>query len=253
VLNKPHLRMTEATIHKSGNPRHMRIEVEKSKRARRIGKASGLFRVPKVVDFDETRGVAVFERVPGLQTLRRAAVWGPEYEALAERIGAALAVIHRDLTLPPDMVIPLPEDFRGGGGEVFLHGDFGIKNICLDPATSSLVIVDWQFTDVHGGKATFGSRYFDIIWFVNTLLWSPTPRYLTSDPVNPVARRFLEGYYSTARIPYDAKGISSYANHFFEVKRTARRQTSRRHRLFLPRCQALTQRFIRSLRKDLFA
>jgi len=252
MRNMPRLRVTEETIIKSGDPRDMRIEVEKSKRARLIGEASGLFRVPKVLDFDEARGVAAFERVAGLRTLRRAAAWGPEFEALGERIGAALAAIHRDLALPPDMVIPLPEDFRGGGGEVFLHGDFGSKNICLDPATASLVIVDWQCTGVHGGKATFGPRYFDIIWFVNTLLWSPTPRFLTSDPVGPVARRFLEGYYSTAGIPYDANGISSYAGHFFEVKRPSRRLDSRLLRPFLPRCQALTRRFIRSLRKGIF-
>jgi hypothetical protein len=251
ISEERHVDLRDKTVVKSADPRLMRIEVEKTRRGGWIGKESGLFRVPEVLDHDETRGVAVFERIVGLESLYLAASWGREYVSLAGRIGTLLAVIHRDLTLPQDMVVPLPADFIADGQDVFFHGDFGVENICLDRRTSSLVVLDWQFTSVHGGGATYGSRYFDIIWFVNNLLWSPTMRHLIGNPIRPVAREFVESYYRLAGIPYDAAGISDYAEHFFETKRPARRPRSGRQRLFFPRCQALTRHFIRSLRTEI--
>lgn len=252
MSEKSHVQITKDTVIKAGNPVLMRIEVEKTRRAGQIGKECGLFRVPEVLDYDEIRGVAVFERIMGIQPLRRTASWGREYVALGERLGASLAVVHRNLTLPRDMIIPLPPEFAANGHDVFLHGDLGINNICLDRNSSSIVILDWQMTGVHGGQATYGCRYFDILWFVNSLLWTPTIRHLLGDPVRPVARNFVESYYRTANIPYDAQSISGYAERFFETKLPLRRRISRRWRIFIPRCNALTQRFIRSLRTDVF-
>ena len=245
------LRIEDKTIVKSGNPGLIRVEVEKTRRASRIGEETGLFRVPKILDFDETRGVVVFERIFGIEPLVRAARWGRQYEELGGRLGASLAAIHGGLSLPSDMIIRLPEDFAHEGHDVFLHGDFGVKNICLDRESSSLVILDWQFTDAHGGTATYGSRYFDIIWFVNNLLWVPTMGHLFGDPVKPVARRFVESYHRAAGLPYDAEGIGAYAERFFEVKRPERKKMSRRRYIFLPRCHRLTRRFVRSLRTDI--
>jgi hypothetical protein len=51
------------TVTKSGAPERMRLEVEKTRRAFEIGLGCGLFRVPEVLDFDESKGVAVFERI----------------------------------------------------------------------------------------------------------------------------------------------------------------------------------------------
>jgi len=246
-----HLRIEGKTVIKSGNPRLIRVEVEKTLRGRRIGLETGLFRVPELLDYDESRGVAVFERLFGIESLINTARWGREYEALAERIGASLAAIHGGLSLPADMIVPVPEDFGAEGNDVFLHGDYGVKNICLDRADSSLVILDWQFTDAHGGEASYGSRYFDVIWFVNNLLWVPTTSHLFRDPVGPVARRFVESYFRAADLPYDAEGISRYAEHFFEIKKPERRKMSRRRYIYLPRCHALTRRFVRSLREDI--
>lgn len=251
MIEERHVELKGTTVVKSADPRRLRIEVEKTRRAGRIGKASGLFRVPEVLDFDETRGVAVFERIAGLESVYRAASWGREFVSLAERIGTILAVIHRDLTLPREMVIPLPAAFAADGQDVFIHGDFGIENVGLERGTSPLVVLDWQFTSVHGGGATYGSRYFDLVWFVNTVLWSPTPRFFFGDPVRPVARRFVESYFREAGIPYDAAGLSGYAGRFFEVKRPARRLTSRRQRLFLRRCEALTRRFVIALNEKI--
>lgn len=245
------IRIEDKTIVKSGNPSLIRVEVEKTRRARQIGEETGLFRVPKILDYDETRGEVVFERIFGIEPLVRAARWGREYEELGGRLGASLAAIHAGLSLPSDMIIQLPEDITHEGHDVFLHGDFGVKNICLDRENSSIVILDWQFTDAHGGSATYGSRYFDIIWFVNNLLWIPTMGHLFGDPVKPVAHRFIRSYFRTAGLSYDAADISAYAERFFSIKRPERKNMSRRRHIFLPRCHALTRRFVKSLRTDI--
>lgn len=251
MFRKHSLRMAGSVVVKSAHPRYLRIEVEKTRRAVRIAEETGLFRVPRVLDYDEAKGQAVFERIPGLRTIREADPSGRNSAATAERIGSALAVIHRDLKLPAEMVRPIPEAFADGGGDVFLHGDFGLKNICVQPGSPEPVVLDWQFTDMHGGEASYGSRYFDLIWFINTLIWIPTIGHLVRDPVAPVARRFVASYFRTAGIPYDGEALSRYAERFFEFKRPERRQGSRRYYVFLPRCHAMTRRFVRSLRQDL--
>jgi len=252
MFEKTNVQFQGDTVIKSGDPAFIRIEVEKTRRAGSIGRESGLFRVPQVIHHDESRGVAVFERIRGIEPLYSATSWGRLCISLVERIGKSLAVVHRNLELPPDMVIPLPPEFAAIGQDVFLHGDPSVRNICIERDSSSIVIIDWQMTPVHGGQATYGCRYFDILWFINNLLWVPRLRHLFSDPVSPVARKFLESYYLEANIPYDAEAISGYAERFFSTKLPLRSLHSRRERFFFRRCNALTQRFIRSLRADVF-
>lgn len=251
MYRKHGIRMDARTVVKSAHPRYLRIEIEKTRRAARIAKETGLFRVPGVLDYDDVKGSAVFERILGLRTFREAVRSSRECGEAAGRIGQALAVIHRDLRLPDDMRLSVPRAFRDGGGDVFLHGDFGLRNVCFEPGSQVPVILDWQFTDMHGGEATFGSRYFDLIWFVNTLIWIPTAAHLVRDPTTPAARPFIESYFRTAGLPYDGEALSRYAERFFEAKRPERGSGSRRFRLLVPRCHALSDRFVRRLRTDI--
>jgi hypothetical protein len=251
MFRKHSLRLDGRTVVKSAHPRYLRVEIEKTRRAARIAKETGLFRVPDVLDYDDRKGTAVFERIPGLRTIREAARSNRERGEAAARIGRALAIIHRDLRLPDDMTLPIPGAFMDGGGDVFLHGDFGLRNIAFEPGSDVPVILDWQFTDMHGGEATFGSRYFDLVWFVNTLIWIPTAGHLIRDPIAPVAGPFVESYYRTAGLPYDEEALSGYAARFFEAKRPERGTGSRRFRIFVPRCHALSARFVRRLRTDI--
>jgi len=162
--------------------------VEKTRRAFEIGRASGLFRVPEVLDYDDAGGVATFELVRGIRTFFSSI---PRSAPFAERVGRALAVVHRELSLPPAMVFPLPEHFNVSAIEVFFHWDFDGKNVRLQAASRSIVILDWQMTWHHGGKATCGSRFFDLIWFVDYLIWAPKYGHLFHEPVVPVAKTFL--------------------------------------------------------------
>jgi len=251
MFRKHSIRMDGRTVVKSAPPRYLRVEIEKTRRAARIARETGLFRVPDVLDYDDRKGTAVFERIPELRTIREAVRSDRERGETAGRVGQALAIIHRDLRLPDDMRLPIPAAFTDGGGDVFLHGDFGLRNICFEPGSPAPVILDWQFTDMHGGEATFGSRYFDLVWFVNTLIWIPAAGHLLRDPVAPVARPFIESYYRTAGLPYDGEALSRYAARFFEAKRPERGTGSRRFRLLVPRCHALSNRFVRRLRTDI--
>lgn len=58
------------TVVKTADPERMRVEVEKTRRALEIGRQSGLFRVPEVLDYDEKEGVVVLERIRGLRPVR---------------------------------------------------------------------------------------------------------------------------------------------------------------------------------------
>lgn len=240
------LRFTKDTVIKTGRPDLLRIEVEKTVRAFKIGQDCGLFRVPKVLDYNEAKGVAVFERIERIQPFISRT---NQCRSIIERIGRSLAIIHRTLSLPQEMVIPLPPEFVLPGTDVFLHGDFNGCNVCLHMCSHSIVILDWQMTSRHGGQATYGSRYFDLLWFVNYVLWTPTVRYLFRDTVAPVAKSFLESYFREAEIPYDADMLVLYAKDFFAGKLPLRKQhTTWWTRYLLPRSRVLTQRFIESLK-----
>jgi phosphotransferase family enzyme len=171
-----------------------------------------------------------------------------EYRSLMSRIGHSLAVIHRDLVLPDEMIIAVQPEFALRGTEVFLHGDFNGANVCVTPDSSTIVILDWQMTGRHGGRATYGSRYFDIIWFINYMLWTPTTRLLLSDPVTPAAKLFIQSYFQEAGTPFAPDMFVPYAKRFFEMRLPSRNhQASWKRRWLLPRSNALTLRFIESL------
>lgn len=233
---------------KSGDPRLMRVEVEKSRRGRIIGRESGLFRVPRVLEFDPAQGVAVFEKIDGLIPFREAFVFDADYREASRRLGEALAVIHRELTLPDEMVVPLPSPLDWPGEEVFLHGDFSVYNVCRDEE-GSLVIIDWQMTGVHEGRATRGTPCFDLIWFINNLFYRPTLRHFRVRETLSVARSFLEGYYRTSPDAPPATVFADYADRFFSFKRPRRRaNASRRERPLLFLSHRLTRIFINELR-----
>lgn len=252
MFEQGRVRFTDSTVVKSGPAEDMRIEVEKTRRAGEIGRATGLFRVPAVLDFDEVRGVAVFERIKDIRSLQERSLFRKDTAEVAGRVGRALAAVHRDLVLPPDMVRPLPPEFAAGGHDVFLHGDPSVENIFVDLGGGPLVILDWRMTGVHGGRSTYGCLYFDLLWFVSNLVWRPTLRHLWGDPVRPAARDFIESYYRAAGLTFDREGLSLYAERFFAVKLPLRGQFSRRDRFYVPRGRALSRRFVRAVRTDYF-
>ena len=240
------------TVTKSSRPDLMRVEIEKTRRASSIGKNCGLFRVPEILNYNETKGVAVFERL-NIEPMSKAVPWGGDRITLAKNLGTALAIIHRELTLPTDMIIPLPEEFAFPHDEVFLHGDLSVDNVCVGTVWPPITVIDWQMTCHLGGAATYGTRYFDIFWFISNLINRPYTRFLFFDPVAPVARVFLESYFHRAQLPYNAEKVVTYAEQFFAIEMERARQeivqnSKGRARLLLPCCRTIAKKFIESLK-----
>ena len=209
---------------KTCDPASMRLEVAKTIRAHEIGKASGLFRVPKVFDYNESTGKATFELIPDTTKLRNALTSESVSKPLIEMAARALAAIHRDLTLPDNLTVPLPAEYNLSGTEVFIHGDFGLGNVCVSSDERHLVIFDWQATRKLGLEATYGSRYFDVMWFVYNLFYRPIgrPRYQMAAPAAPMAREFLRTYFEASNCDCDVERFKEYAARFMTTKLAAR-------------------------------
>jgi len=242
------VQFAKEAVSKNADPQLMHLEIEKTRRGGDIGKRSGLFRVPEVIQHQEATGTAVFERLYDLVPLRRLLNKGTFTDGMMELAGRSLAVIHRDLTLPEHMRVLLPTEFRSTESpQVHLHGDYNGENVCWDTRASVLVILDWQTTSRHGGNATYGPAYFDLLWFANHMLWTPSASYLIKDYVTRPARRFIAAYLREAQLPYD-RSFAEYADRFFRTKQPTRREHSRGlGRWLLPRSEGLTRAFIASL------
>jgi len=181
---------------KTGDSSLLAVEAAKTERAGEIGRDSGLFYVPKVLNFDEQTGELDFERVRGLVTLLEMAVRKDErLSGLLRRAGEALAVVHEQLVLPEDMKYALPSEWMDSPDvNVFVHGDFTLRNLCFHEISGQLVILDWSAAPYLGRSGTYGSRFFDIIWFVNYIFLAVPRACLFNWDAPNMADVFLSGY-----------------------------------------------------------
>jgi hypothetical protein len=179
---------------KRQRPDLMRVEVEKMRRARAIGEATGAFYVPDVLDFDERTGEAVFERVGSLVSLGAVvARRGAGAVGLVRSAAGALAQVHAKLRLPPEMAVPLPGAWALEADECFLHGDYNTANVAV-AGGDRIVLLDWATSDVAGERATVGTCYFDVAFFATHLFRQLTfaPRATRHAP--GLAAEFLRHY-----------------------------------------------------------
>ena len=183
-------------IRKTGEQEVLAIEAAKASRALDIGKDCGLFYVPKVINFDANAGVLKFERLDGLVTLLdMAARKDQRLFELLRKAGRALSVIHEKLLLPENMKHELPAEWMAYPGDnVFIHGDFAGFNLCFDESTGRLVILDWSSAPLLRNIATYGSRFFDVIWFVIFIFYGAPRSRLFNWDAPAMADAFLAGY-----------------------------------------------------------
>jgi len=201
VQRKSLIEFSADSVRKVGDAPLLAVEATKTVRAGEIGRESGLFYVPSVLDFDRDKGVLEFERLKGLVTLLQLAInKDARVLELMNRAGRALAVIHEQLVLPDKIKYQLPPEWmapdlnNGTDQNVFIHGDFAIVNLCLHEASGRLVILDWSAAPIIGRTPTFGSRYFDILWFTSCVFrGAPGVRFLDWNAEGMVDV-FLRGY-----------------------------------------------------------
>lgn len=183
---------------------------EKTRRARDVAVASGLFDVPRVLEVDIDRGTVAFERVRDIVTLGRTPGLGGRDTADACRaLGRALAAIHNELHLPAAMMRPLPPPWPAIHKSVCLHGDLTAANVCWNPQTRRVVIVDWATAPLIGETFTVGPPFFDVAWFVAQLFYGiPLRRQSFSRP-GTVASEFLNEYFANAQLGHEEYGYTS--------------------------------------------
>ena len=208
------------TVQKTGELHLLAVEAEKAKRAFEIGKNCGLFNVPKVAGFDTDAGLLKFERLEGLVTLLDLAIKrDPRLLDLLKKTGRSLAVIHEQLILPDEMKHELPPEWMDTAGQnVFIHGDFAPINVCFHKKSDSLVIIDWSAAPLIGRTPTFGSRYFDILWFVNCLFCGVPNKKIFNWDAEAMAETFLEGYAQEAPAE-KLDRLSDYQSKIYKLQR----------------------------------
>jgi len=213
---------------KTGDAKLLAVEAAKASRALEIGKDTGLFSVPKVVNLDAEAGVLEFERLSGLATLLDLAVRKDRrLPELLEKTGRGLAVVHAELTLPEEMKHELPAEWMNSCDEsVFIHGDFACINVCFHEPSDELVILDFSAAPMVGRTPTFGSRYFDILLFVSSLFHGAPYRSVLSWDAGKMADAFLAGY-AKAAPEVDLNRLKNHSQKICRLQRQNIRHLSR--------------------------
>ncbi|MGB7328004.1 MAG: hypothetical protein WBD31_24225 [Rubripirellula sp.] len=210
------------TVVKTGDVSKMAVEAEKTRRAYALANESQLFRVPRVLDFDGANGTIVLERIPDLVSMGDVLNSPSQNLQFLAALAKAMACIHAEFALPDEMKIELPEPYRfDPRTNVFLHGDLSIKNIFMSASDSKVVILDWQMTEVHGGKSTYGTRYFDVSWVVNNLfffLCNPRAAFSREITAEVAVNHFVENYLHIAKLDDNHDQFQSYLRQFFDFK-----------------------------------
>jgi aminoglycoside/choline kinase family phosphotransferase len=189
---------------KNQPPYESRRERLRTEAGGEVGRATGLFTVPRILAFDDARGEITFERLQ-LENVRHLLSSGQQGPELLERTGHALAAIHSSMTITE--AARVQRDLgavEANGPPVPLHGDFGIRNVFWLRDARSLAIIDWCNADWTGFTADLGPPEIDLAVFLISLfhrrIFGPWPlrrRHL-------LARRFLAAYKESAPFGFDA-------------------------------------------------
>lgn len=206
------MELLDNVARKSG-PRHL-LEMEhvKSSIARAIGEDTGMFYVPEVVNRDSQCGVIDFERIVHLRTIQDLAIRHDDrLLKIIERAGRSLALVHQRMTLRDDMQVMLPKQWSDRPDDnVFIHGDYTCANVCFDEESERLVIVDWSTASYLNSTGTFGSKYFDIMWFAASVYHSMPLKCVAWWNSQAIVEVFLAGYSSVSHPGLSFRDLQHY-------------------------------------------
>lgn len=210
------------------------IELEKTKQASRVGEQTGLFYVPCIMGSNEKENTIDFEYIDDLCTVQELAVEGyPQLIGIFTRIGVALAAIHNNLVLPSHIKKNLPDKWmQPDQDNVFIHGDFTLLNVCFHKATDRIVILDWSAAPFMGSQYTFGSKYFDITWFVYYIFHFFPARAITRWNAKNMADAFIKGYMEQQQ---NRLSLNTWRHYHLEIEKFKRKKFSsgaKRHPLY---------------------
>ena len=202
---------------KRQDPASACIEAEKSRRGALIGQECGWFQSPQIIASTLEAGEIQFERledvVPLWDVLRR----DDDATDVLERSGRSLASIHNSLQLPSGMSFPTTLDRRNKFPVVCLHGDFTVFNVLVEPATKAIWLIDWMTSQAaRHGVGTTGPCYFDIAWFVRSML---TQRYFGLARIREIHNKvdaFIAAYSEESVNPCTIDEFQAYLTEVFQ-------------------------------------
>jgi hypothetical protein len=190
------------TVLKIQDPGTSRRERLRTTAGFEVGRRTGLFVVPEIRSYDDSRGEIVFERLT-LIGFREALSRRAANSELVSRAARALAAIHQQMKAPPGALMASPGEWgmSSGRSPVPLHGDFGMRNLFYISATDDLAIIDWANADWMGFEADLGPAEVDVAVFLMSLfhqrLFGPWPIPRRRE----VARQFLSTYSAVSAYP----------------------------------------------------
>ncbi|MDC3203874.1 hypothetical protein OA978_00405 [Candidatus Pelagibacter sp.] len=204
------LNITDRQVVKQSDPSLMKIEYEKHAKAYELGIKSNLFKVPKIYDYDSQKGIIIMEYFPNIQ--RYDSISKPSDEIVI-KIAECLSFIHDNLTLTNKINSSLINEL-GTKYKSFIHGDFNGQNVCIDKLDGKIIILDWQTAPLYGGKATYESRLFDLMWFATYSLRVPRKKDLNFLRTIKLSKLFIKSYLKTTKEEIDKNYFYNYANSF---------------------------------------
>jgi tRNA A-37 threonylcarbamoyl transferase component Bud32 len=178
---------------------------------REVAQQTGLFVVPEIVSFDDSRGEIVFERLH-LIGIRPALSDSSRSMSLAGRVATILAAIH-GLMKPDESATMMSAGEMGISPQrdaVPLHGDFGVSNLLYLSTSDRIVVIDWSNADWIGVKADLGAPEVDVAVFLRSLFHRSV---LDRTPVSrrhSVARHFLATYASASPHGLDLASLTAF-------------------------------------------
>ena len=218
--------LTEHEVIKEGPSKLMKIEYEKTINAYRIFEASNVINIPKVLYFNEQEGKLKFVRIKNVSNVERFQNKSFNNITTASNIGTCLANVHVSYFLPDDLIIQLPMELEDlNSQQVFIHGDLTGDNILIDNTNKKIFIIDWMMTRKHQGKATFGTAYFDLAWFLNYQFYSAINLNYFRREIEKEAYAFLKSYISNINYNFDIPEFRKYLINFVNYKINLRRKT----------------------------
>ena len=161
---------------------HSRLERERTQFGARVGAETGLFEVPEILSYDDRKGEIVFEYVTGAVPLREY-LSGRSDPRIMEHLGEALAALH-NFESPP------------GEGDVFWHGDCGMRNALYSPERDSITLIDWANADwtLEPQDRSFGNPGMDLGVALISLFHQRPLGYMYVGKTEALGSAFLEAY-----------------------------------------------------------
>jgi len=208
-------------VRKFGDPAALAMEVEKMQAAQGIGRSSGMFIVPEVLEFDAVRGELTMSRLEKLIPLRQLSGKSPNDLSCYRAAGEALAAVHQNLSMKKNSRVDLPAELDNHQYKCWVHGDYTKQNVgmAVHQGQARLAIIDWQLSSMYGGNATYGTACFDIAWFVSGVFLEPPHKQTGQWNMRLKARHFLGGYFRYTAGEPDIKDTLAYSKVLYQCRR----------------------------------